>query len=105
MCLSFVLQVWRHFECFLGIRYKLLFCCFTELYAGQPVLTAQHSGPECFALINGFEATWQSIRRFFAICFWSKIYVFLHVSRHDPLGCWVHSAQEGQQQVADCKLP
>ena len=33
------------------------------------------------------------------ICF------FLHVSRQDPLGCWVHSAQEGQQQVADCKLP
>ena len=30
---------------------------------------------------------------------------FLHVSRQDPVGCWVHSAQEGQQQVAECKLP
>ena len=30
---------------------------------------------------------------------------FLHVSRHDALGCWVHNAQEGQQQVAECKLP
>ena len=30
---------------------------------------------------------------------------FLHVSRDDPLGCGVYSAQWGQQQMPDCKLP